>query len=395
MSGEPRVVVSRAALRWKVLAVLAAVVTLLAVPLAWPRQEGRVAVQAGGRADEDKLPEGFDDPASTTSTAASTPSSVTTAASQPTEAPAAPTSTTTGRPPTPTPTPTTIITGGPGVPVHIPATTPTAPPTTTTRAVSPLAPRARSMTLSPKEIDTSAGPATVTVRLRVIDDQGDTQMSSMTVRFAAAFSDAQVGDVPYEAWRLAAGDAYDGIYEGSLTLRQHSATGLWRFDHVMLRDSAGNYQYQFPHELADSDFDDGFTQTGPGDSDAPDLASFSLTPTIVESSQGQAKVTFTARITDPVAGVTTNSDQYYFTSSVVVASPSGQTYFAHMSWMELIAGDTHDATYRSVLSLPTGPEPGLWVIRQVHLGDLIGNQTNVWTDDLAAAGFPNSFTVTG
>jgi hypothetical protein len=58
------------------------------------------------------------------------------------------------------------------------------------------------------------------------------------------------------------------------------------------------------------------------------------------------------------------------------------------------AGDTHDATYRSVLTLPANPETGVWKVRQVHLGDLVGNQTNLWPNDLAAAGFPISFEVT-
>jgi len=123
----------------------------------------------------------------------------------------------------------------------------------------------------------------VTVRLRVTDDQGDTRMTSVTVRFAAC--GVQVHDVPYEAWHRISGDGYDGTYEAQLTMYRYSAQGFWRFDNVMLGDEANNYRYQFAADLPQAEFDRGFDQTGPGDCDVPHLAGFSISPTVVDGAR--------------------------------------------------------------------------------------------------------------
>jgi hypothetical protein len=247
------------------------------------------------------------------------------------------------------------------------------------------------MTVNPKTIDTSAGPVPVTVRLRVTDDQGDTRMTSVTVRFAAC--GVQVHDVPYEAWRRISGDGYDGTYEAQLTMYRHSAQGFWRFDNVMLGDEANNYRYQFAADLPQAEFDRGFDQTGPGDCDVPHLAGFSISPTVVDGAGTAPAVTVTARITDAPAGVGTTPNDPYDGGEAIITSPSGQQFYAWFGYMQVIGGDTNDATYRCTVVLPANPERGTWLVHQVHLADRVGNQTNLWQKDLSAAGFPTSFQV--
>jgi hypothetical protein len=76
-----------------------------------------------------------------------------------------------------------------------------------------------------------------------------------------------------------------------------------------------------------------------------------------------------------------------------VTSPSGADLWARFDYSTVSSGDLHDAVFTPVLTLPANPERGTWRIRQVHVGDLVGNQGNLWPADLAAAGFPSSFEV--
>jgi hypothetical protein len=136
----------------------------------------------------------------------------------------------------------------------------------------------------------------------------------------------------------------------------------------------------------------GFRQTGTGDSTTPTLVSFSFTPTVVDTSTQPATITVTACITDAGAGVATSSDDP-FDCSVHFISPSRQQAFARLGWWQFVSGDTHDATYQSTFALPLHSDQGTWQVKQVHLGDRIGNQSNMWTADLAAAGFPTTLEV--
>jgi hypothetical protein len=238
------------------------------------------------------------------------------------------------------------------------------------------------MTVSPKEIDTSATPVKVTVRLRMVDDQGDAGTDGTSVRFTNGNG---FQDVPYSAWKLQSGDGHDGMYEATFDIYQHSAQGHWQVAFIHLTDKVLNDRYQYLSDLPDADFDDGFLQTGPGDPDPPRLREFTIAP-------DGPSVTFTARITDAPAGVATTRDDP-FDSSAVVVSPSGKEYYVYFGWWQFTSGTKLDATYRFVLSLGPTAEPGTWTVRQVHLGDIISNQTNLWTADLAAAGFPTTFVV--
>ena len=351
--------------------------------MAWPRDEGQpVAVRTENRPDHNlpPLPD-IDEPTSSSSTTVAPPTSstrpVTTAPSSPS---------TTARP---RPSPTTVTTkaAAPTTTLTAPIAQPVPPTTTnttTTRPFNPKAPRALSMTVSPKELDTSAGPAKLTVRLRMVDDQGDAVTDGTTVRFTNGDG---FRDVPYEAWKRISGDGHDGVYEATFDLEHHTAQGLWSFVVLRLNDEAGNARSQWASESPDADFDDGFTQLGPGDPNPPRLKELTVAP-------NGSSVTFTARITDTPAGVaTTMSDR--FDSGGTVLSPSGQEYNLHFGWGQVIAGTKYDATYRFVLNLGPAAEQGTWTISRIHLGDILGNQTNLETSALAYAGFPTSFVVGG
>jgi len=255
-------------------------------------------------------------------------------------------------------------------------------------------PHVRALSVSPATIDTSAGPATLTVTARITDDRSGVDMSGVEIRFGVGDAGAggQVRDVLFWSARLLSGDSRDGVWQTTFTMPAASATGRWAFQDAHLTDSANNSGFDFPWDLAAPDSTAGFTQTGVGDTTPPQLRSLDISPRLVDTSQQAATVTVTVRITDAGAGVATTSNDGYDNDAYFV-SPSGQQVLAHFGWSTLISGDRHDATYRATATVPLHSEQGTWKLKQFHLGDVIGNQANLTTQDLAAAGYPTSFEV--
>jgi hypothetical protein len=58
-------------------------------------------------------------------------------------------------------------------------------------------------------------------------------------------------------------------------------------------------------------------------------------------------------------------------------------------------GTDDDASFEALLDLGADPAPGRWPIWFVNVADRIGNQRYIPLDELAAAGFPTGFDITG
>jgi hypothetical protein len=148
--------------------------------------------------------------------------------------------------------------------------------------------------------------------------------------------------------------------------------------------------YHFARDVGD--FGAGFRQVGAGDTTPPRLEFLDYGPRILDTSQQAATFTFTARISDAGAGVATTADDRY-DGMATFTSATGQTVHAYLGWSQFVSGDRHDATYQATVTVPLHSEQGTWTLTQVHLGDVVGNQTNVSTSALAAAGYPTTFEV--
>jgi hypothetical protein len=255
-------------------------------------------------------------------------------------------------------------------------------------------PHLRALSVSPATIDTSAGPATVTVTARITDDRSGVDMSGVQIRFGVGEpgTGGQVHDVVFWSAQPLSGDSRDGVWQTTFTMPAASAPGRWAFQNALLTDSAKNSGYDFPGDLPAPDSTAGFTQTGAGDTTPPQLRSLDISPRLVDTSQQAATLTVTARITDAGVGVaatpgdSTGNDAWF-------VSPSGQQVLAAFAPWTVVSGDRHDATYRTTATVPLHSEQGTWTLKRFDLGDLIGNHAGLTTGDLAAAGYPTSFEV--
>ena len=120
-------------------------------------------------------------------------------------------------------------------------------------------PQIRSVTMTPGEVDTSTGPATVTVTVRASDD-----LSGLFVDGVAAGSQNMVTLISPSQQRatalleLTSGTDKDGTLVAHVTLPLHSEQGTWTLQWVTVLDRAGNWAPQLPGPPATVDV----TRTG-------------------------------------------------------------------------------------------------------------------------------------
>lgn len=122
---------------------------------------------------------------------------------------------------------------------------------------------------------------------------------------------------------------------------------------------------------------------GPGGSDStpPQLLAFDFTPKQVDTTQSSKTITFTARATDDLSGVSSISIGFR-------APTSQQTLYAYLN---LQSGDTRDGMYQGIGTLQAYSEQGIWEFAGANLSDRIGNYRNLTPTQFAALGFPTSF----
>jgi hypothetical protein len=272
-------------------------------------------------------------------------------------------------------------------------------------ATDTTAPTWGAVTVSPASIDTSAGPATVTVTARILDDQsgitsgGSTGGGGGNLTFRAS-STTQNLYVSFSAANRISGTAQDGVYESTITVPRYAAGGTWSITGSGLSDGAGNYRYtSTAAESAAAGLTASFSQTGAGDTAAPTVTAITLTPSSIDTSTAARTVTVRVRATDDLSGITSSTGPVpTFGGSIhlnVVGPPGQQSKSVFFSSHHRVSGTATDGLYETTLSMPRYSAAGTWRVSNVSAQDSAGNSKITQGADLTAAGLDVSFTQTG
>jgi hypothetical protein len=126
------------------------------------------------------------------------------------------------------------------------------------------------------------------------------------------------------------------------------------------------------------------------DTEAPQLRSLSWTPSSVNTSTGAQTITVTFRVTDDLSGAGACS-QVGGGWAINFRSPSGQ--WAGVNGGNAIAtGTALDCVVEASMSVRAFAESGVWTVDLAHFGDMAGNDQLWNASQLAANGFPTTFT---
>jgi hypothetical protein len=119
------------------------------------------------------------------------------------------------------------------------------------------------------------------------------------------------------------------------------------------------------------------------DTTPPQLASFSFTPTSIDTNGSAQSVAVTARITDDLSGAQSSI-------GVSFISPTGRYINGAIN---RVSGTGNDGTYQGSVVFPRYVEPGAYNVGLLRLYDVVGNYRPLSQSDLASMGFQTALQV--
>ncbi len=258
------------------------------------------------------------------------------------------------------------------------------------------APDVAGLALTPASVSTTAGPGLVTATIRLTDDLAGLSIGG-TVPLTEIRLTGPTGQQVTRGWFSQAnrisGSPLDGIYRTVLTVPQHAEPGTWTAS-VVTYDQAANTQTLTPAMLAAAGFASTVNQTGAGDTNAPSVVAFSVSPTSVDTSLANQTLTFSVRITDDLAGVSAGTSAA--PSQVTMRGPTGShTVSATFGTAQRVSGSSLDGVYAASTTIPRWSEQGIWSVQSLVVRDNVGNARTLLAPDLVGATFQTTFTQAG
>jgi hypothetical protein len=241
-------------------------------------------------------------------------------------------------------------------------------------AVDTNAPVLVSLAISPTSVDTSSGPAVLTITARLTDEQSPSIGGSVPLsRIILTGPGGQQQAIAYvsQAQRVS-GTPADGIYTSTLTMPWHAQQGQWTASAVLV-DISDNARTMSTSDLLAAGFPSVVTQTGAGDTTPPQLVALGIAPASVDTSLQPATITVSAHVIDDLSGVSDGVAKA--ASQVVLQGPSGaHNVRATLSIDHRTGGNALDASFVVAVVLPRWSEQGLWTVQGVTVVDQVGNQ---------------------
>ncbi|HKY39642.1 MAG TPA: hypothetical protein VJN18_27075 [Polyangiaceae bacterium] len=236
-------------------------------------------------------------------------------------------------------------------------------------------------------VDTSSGPATVTVQIEAQDDlsgfgSGSTGNGSIDVRHSSGTNPVGSGSLP-----ITGGTPLQPIFELTLTFPQFSQAGTYPIQ-LQLLDNVFNTASFDAADLAALGLPSSIAVSSVSDTTPPSLISLSASPLSIDTSSGPATVTVRIEAQDDVSGFGSGSTG---NGSIDVRHSSGANPVGHGS-LPITAGTLLHPIFDLTLTFPQFSQAGTYPI-QLHLLDNVFNTATFDTADLAALGLPSSIEV--
>ncbi len=232
------------------------------------------------------------------------------------------------------------------------------------------APQVLAFSLTPSHIDTESSAQTVTLTATFSDDQSGVESASWGLQLPGSAQQGRGGTLS-----RVSGDALTCTYVGSIVMPKGSQSGEWLAS-VGVSDSAGNIRMLEPGDLtalfgaaAARVTNDAATYDG----SPPQVASFNLTPSHIDTEHAAQAVTLTVTIAEEGTGLDLVGAQL---QPLSVNQPQ-YGFFLHR-----ISGDDMHAVYSGTATIPKGSRGGTWGV-SLWAYDLATNATCLSPGDLA------------
>ena len=235
---------------------------------------------------------------------------------------------------------------------------------------------------TPSAIDSTNGPQTVTITVRVTDSERDVWL--LSVYFQSPVVSHQLG-FNTQTDRIS-GDARDGVYRKTFTFNQYSTRGTWVVSKVNVFDGNSSY-YRWRDNgtpyLSARGFSTLLQVINNNELFPPEIDEFSFTPNSVGNSRS---VTVTIRARDLESGVSEISGSFTNPPNCYVYDDECTAIGFGLTAADRITGDDRDGIYRRVFNIPD-VSPGTYAAN-IAATDGVRNRTYLYSNDLAIRGFP-------
>lgn len=239
--------------------------------------------------------------------------------------------------------------------------------------------------VGPEVADASEAPVELLVSVNAAD-QGRRDLGTSGVAAVTASLRGPGGFVREVALNE---DEEEAGFFHATTLVEAPQPGFYRLESVTLTDTQGNTGVA-TKPYFDESFGPGAEVYAGPDEVGPELLGFTISPPVVDTSDGPVTVTMTAHVSDPLAGARQVGPSFDIPSQ----EPSG--IFGPGRYgvaMGLTEGDLHDGFWTREIKLPRHAAPGAYEVGRFDLYDRIGMHRHYDREELEAEGFPVSWEV--
>lgn len=228
-------------------------------------------------------------------------------------------------------------------------------------------PTLTALDFTPKTVDVTAGPVSLTVTGSMTDD-------------LSGPGSIQLGFTSPSGRQYHYGFAYPvglgNTLSGNVTIPQYVESGTWHAD-VWAFDSVGNRLQLDAAALIGLGFPASINVLSIPDTTPPVVASATFAPDSIDVSDSDQVVTLDLRVTDDVAGLDSSGFPNQYTGSLW--SPSAGRYLIATAYFVQASGSSLDGTWRLTWTLPQYSEAGTWRM-YVSLRDRAGNYSYTLAD---------------
>lgn len=252
-----------------------------------------------------------------------------------------------------------------------------------------------SLTMSPGAVNVTATSQTVTADVGISSAAGFAE-GVLALHRAGSTGLSEIPLLP--AHRIS-GTATAGVYSVTFSVPRYSAPGTWLLE-AALSDTAGqeavfgrgvSAAFEYDHVLpAGLPAILTVTNTGAVDSAEPALASYSISPAVVNVAVNPALLTFTFRLTDALSG--------FGSATLTLFTPGGEALTVlSTTAAQRTSGTALDGTYTLTFSLPARMPGGEWST-SLLVRDAAGNPAlydNAVNGELFPAGTAGTISVSG
>jgi hypothetical protein len=258
-------------------------------------------------------------------------------------------------------------------------------------------PELLSVALDKTEIDTDSGSDSIKMTVHITDDISG--LCIMSDNCGGFVSYLQAAISPYNGTSFGTqnsaflqftrtGTPQDGVYEATATFPQGSANGEWRIQTLSMSDMLGNNTSFSMEQLASSfgasaiSFDNVAitSETVP-----PQLLSFSLDKTEIDTDSGSDSIKMTVHITDDISGLCIMSDNCGGNITYMQARAKPLIGTQSIDFLTFSrTGTALDGVYEATATIPRYSKEGIWQIEYIYTSDMMGNSRVYYTNDISS-----------